>query len=82
MPVVLRVRGYRFWFYQVDLDEPPHVHIGKDGKEAKFWVSPIALARAGRFRDYELNEIRRILVIHQDDILRAWQKEQQKRGNR
>lgn len=27
MPVVLRVKGYRFWFYEADLDEPPHVHI-------------------------------------------------------
>jgi hypothetical protein len=26
MPVVLRVKGYRFWFYEADLDEPPHVH--------------------------------------------------------
>jgi len=82
MPVVLRFRGYRFWFYQADLDEPPHVHVGKEGKEAKYWVSPIALAKPGRFQDHELNEIERILAKHQDDILRAWQREQQKRANR
>lgn len=29
MPVILRIKGYRFWFYQADLDEPPHVHVGK-----------------------------------------------------
>ncbi len=23
MPVVLRTRGFRFWFYAADLDEPP-----------------------------------------------------------
>ncbi len=34
MPVVLRVSGYRFWFYEADLNEPPHVHVGKAGKEA------------------------------------------------
>ena len=34
MPVVLRVRGYKFWFYEAGLGEPPHVHVGKDGKEA------------------------------------------------
>ncbi len=22
MPVVLRVKGYKFWFYEADLDEP------------------------------------------------------------
>ena len=82
MPVVLRVRGYRFWFYEADLDEPPHVHVGKGGKEAKYWLAPIALARSRRFRDHELNEIERILVDYKDDILEAWRKEQQKRGNR
>ena len=44
MPVVLRIKGYRFWFYEADLDEPPHVHVGKESKEAKYWITPIALA--------------------------------------
>lgn len=82
MPVILRIRGYRFWFYQADLDEPLHVHVGKGGKEAKYWVDPIALARPGRFRRHELNEIERILSRYQGDILLAWKKEQQKRVNR
>jgi hypothetical protein len=82
MPVVLRVRGYRFWFYEADLDEPPHVHVGKAGNEAKYWLDPIALARSRRFRDHELYEIERILIENQDDILKAWRKEQQKRDNR
>ena len=34
-------------------------------------MSPIALARSRRFRDHELNEIERILIEHQDDILEA-----------
>lgn len=82
MPVVLRVKGYRFWFYEVDLDEPPHVHVGKEGKEAKFWIDPITLARAGRFREHELGEIERILVENRANLLGAWRKEQQKRANR
>ena len=81
MPVVLRVKGYRFWFYEMDLDEPPHVHVGKSGKEAKYWIEPVALARAGGFRPHELSEIEGILAKHQDDLRKAWQKEQQKRVN-
>lgn len=77
MPAILRVRG--FWFYAADLDEPPHVHVGKSGKEAKYWVAPIALTRSGKFRGHELNEIERILRRYQDDVLKAWEKEQQKR---
>lgn len=41
MPVILRVKGYRFWFYEADLDEPPHVHVGKAGMEAKYWLNPV-----------------------------------------
>ena len=82
MPVILRIRCYRFWFYQADLNEPPHVHVGKQGKEAKYWVDPIALARAGRFRPHELNEIERILMAYRENIMDAWQKEQRKNDNR
>lgn len=71
MPVVLRIKGYRFWFYEADLDEPMHVHAGKTGREAK----------SRGFRDHELKEIERILAEHQDDILEAWRKEQKKRGH-
>ena len=81
MPVALRVKGYRFWFYQADLDEPPHVHVGKSGREAKYWMDPIVQAKPGRFRDHQLNEIEKILREYKDDILEAWRKEQGKRGN-
>ena len=81
MPVVLRIKGYRFWFYEADLAEPPHIHVGKGEKEAKYWVAPIALARSRRFRQQELHEIERILHAYQDDILAVWRKEQVKRGH-
>lgn len=82
MPVILRIRGYRFWFYQADLAEPVHVHVGKAGSEAKFWINPIMLAKNNRFRDHELREIARILADHQAEILKGWQLEQEKRDNR
>ncbi|MEK7398984.1 MAG: DUF4160 domain-containing protein [Candidatus Poribacteria bacterium] len=82
MPVVLRIKGYRFWFYEADLDEPPHIHVGKEDKEAKYWVAPVALVKSRRFRDHELNEIEKILVEYQDDILEVWRKERKKSGNR
>ena len=62
MPVVLRIKGYRFWFYEADLNEPPHVHVGKECKEAKYWITSIRLAKSRGFRNHELGEIERILV--------------------
>jgi len=82
MPVILRVKGYRIWFYEADLAEPPHVHVGRGNMEAKYWVDPVALAQSGGFRGYELNEIEQILRRYREDILAVWEKEQQKRVNR
>ncbi len=82
MPVVLRYKGYRCWFYEADLDEPAHVHEGKDGKGAKFWMNPVSVARAGRFRAQEMREIERILLEFRYDILEIWEKEQNKRDGR
>ena len=81
MPVVLRVKGYKFWFYEADLNEPPHVHVGKESREAKFWLKPVALARAGRLKPVDLQEIKRIIEDNHDFLVRAWEKEQSKRAN-
>jgi hypothetical protein len=82
MPVVLRVKGYRFWFYEADLDEPPHVQVGKQGNEAKYWLNPLAVAKSRGFREHELAEIETILREHCREILEAWQREEMKRGHR
>lgn len=82
MPVVLRVRGYKFWFYEADLDEPAHVHVGKEGREAKFWLAPVRIARSGGFKSVELREIERIVKDHLEFLMSAWEKEQNKRVDR
>lgn len=40
MPKLFEDSGFTFRFYSADLDEPIHVHIEKEGYEAKFWVNP------------------------------------------
>ena len=42
MPVLSGVRGYRFFFYSNEGNpaEPVHVHVEKNGLEAKFWLMP------------------------------------------
>jgi len=80
MPVVLRIKGYRFWFYEADLDEPPHVHVGKQSSEAKYWLNPVSLSKSRGFREHELTEIQKIVEEYRDEILEAWRKEEVKRG--
>jgi len=81
MPVVLRVRGFIFWFYEADLAEQPHVHVGKGGHEAKFWLNPVEISRAGRFREIELHSVKRIIDDNLEFLLSAWAQEKSKHVN-
>jgi hypothetical protein len=82
MPVILSVKGYKFWFYEADLDEPPHVHVGRENKQAKFWLDPVSVTRTGRYKLIELREIERIIRDNRDFLMGAWEKEQTRRANR
>ncbi len=44
MPAILRIDGYRFFFWSDEALEPPHIHVAKAGNYAKFWLRPVALA--------------------------------------
>ena len=72
MPTVLRVKGYRIGFYSSEPDEPAHVHVHKDGNEAKFWLGPAQLSWNKGFREAELREIARILQAHKVELIEAW----------
>ena len=42
MPTLLIWRGFKFRFYALDVDEPPHVHVDRGGSNAKVWLQPVA----------------------------------------
>jgi hypothetical protein len=50
MPTVLRLTGYRFFFFSLEGDEPAHVHVERGDNYAELWLSPVALARSKGFR--------------------------------
>ena len=73
MPVVLRVKGYRFGFYASDRDEPPHVHVRRNGHSAKYWLQPaVRLENSSGFPARHLNEVERLVQEHRDELLEAW----------
>lgn len=72
MPAVLRVGPYRFYFYSHEPNEPPHVHVDRDGLSAKFWLTPPAVARNLGFSPRELRRLHRIVVEHHKALLEAW----------
>jgi hypothetical protein len=72
MPTVLREGPYRFFFVSVDYSEPPHIHVRREDKVAKFWLDPVALQKADRFSRAELNEIARLVSQHRGFFLEKW----------
>ena len=72
MPTVLRAGPYRFFFYSNENEEPPHIHVRRDDREAKFWLDPVALAANWGFAARELRKVRGMVVAHRDELLQAW----------
>lgn len=72
MPALLRVRGYRFFFFSMEGREPAHVHVAHAGRYAKFWLEPVTLAEARAFRGHELTQIRRIVMENKEFFLEKW----------
>ncbi|MCT7952369.1 DUF4160 domain-containing protein [Ancylothrix sp. C2] len=72
MPTVLRFEGYRFYFYSHEPNEPPHIHIDKDEMSAKFWLSPVSLAKNIGFKAKELRIIQLLVEANQQKFLEAW----------
>jgi len=72
MPVLLRIRGYRFFFYSLEDREPPHIHVAQAGRYAKFWLDPLTLASNRGFRSHELTVIRELVLENRDLFLEKW----------
>ena len=75
MPTVFRDDGFRFFFYSNEGDprEPVHIHVMKDGREAKFWVEPqVQLDRSHGFDARTLRKLSAVVEEHQRQITEAW----------
>jgi hypothetical protein len=49
-----------------------HVHVRRDRKQAKFWLAPVSMASSSGFSARELNEIRRLVMVHEPRITEGW----------
>ena len=75
MPKVFEWRGYRFYSYAHEGTplEPAHIHVRKDGKEAKFWLRPfVSLAYNRGFNGVELKRIAQHVILQRDVIESKW----------
>lgn len=72
MPTVLRSGPYRLFFVSLDRGEPPHVHVRRENKVAKFWLGPVVMERAGGFNRVELNTLANLIREHHVTLLESW----------
>jgi len=72
MPTIFKVKGFRFFFFTREGNEPVHIHIAKDNKYAKFWLEPITLAKNYGFISKELKLMKNLIIENQDIIKEKW----------
>lgn len=65
MPTILRLLGFRFFFYSNEGNEPPHVHIEKGDAEGKYWLDPVEEDSMDGFSNSEEKQVRKIITDHQ-----------------
>ncbi len=72
MPTVFEEGPYSVVFFSSDRGEPPHVHVKRDRRIAKFWLGPVVVCANCGFPGHELNAIARIVARHEDNLLEVW----------
>ena len=71
MPTIFIFFGFRFMFYSND-HEPIHVHVIKDGNEAKYNVSPLTQIYNHGFKKHDIALIESIISENEAVIIDRW----------
>jgi hypothetical protein len=78
MPTILRLLGWRFFFYTHEGNEPIHIHARKAEMECKFWLDldahTIRESFTSNMAPKDHREVRRIIIEHFDYIVAEWQR--------
>ncbi len=72
MPTILRIKGYRFFFFSLEGNEPPHIHVEYSDKIAKFWLDSVNLASSNGFKSHELSKLRLLIIEHKELFEEKW----------
>jgi hypothetical protein len=73
MPRVLSIKGYEFFFYSNEGNEPMHVHVGKAGGIGKIWLEPdVEVNYMYYFTRKEKKEIMILVHEHLEFLKKSW----------
>lgn len=66
MPVVLRIKGFRFFFYSEEGSEPIHIHVNKADASGKVWIEPIV--EADHMYGFTVREEKEVMQIVNQNV--------------
>lgn len=72
VPTVKKIRGYRFYFYSNENDEPIHIHIEKAEGSAKYWLESIEEVYSYDFTVKQRKEIKQLIEDNCEEFKKAW----------
>lgn len=72
MPTILRIDGYRFFFFSNEGNEPVHIHVESGAGYGKFWIHPVSIAYSSGYNSSELNRIKKLIEENSTYIKNSW----------
>ena len=72
MPTVLKVHGYRFFFFSNESEEKPHIHVESADNYAKYWLKPVVLASSFGYNSSEITYLRKLVETHENLFWEKW----------
>jgi len=77
MPSILSIRGWRFFFYANERNEPPHVHARKGDADCKYWLRSetyeIEEDHAYNMNPADRRTVRKIIFDHFEHLLSEYE---------
>ena len=78
MPTILLIRGWRFFFYANEGNEPIHIHCRKGEKECKYWLDgrnfDLEEAFSYRMNGKDKREVKKMIFDNFEYIETEWNK--------
>jgi len=71
-PTIFIKKGYRFYFYSNEGQEPLHVHVQYHSASAKFWLNPVVLANNLGMDASELGQAAKMVKENENRIKEKW----------
>lgn len=72
MPTILRILGFRFFFYSNEGNEPPHIHVEKAEGNGKYWLTPVSKSYMRNFSKKEEKQVAKIVREEQELFKKKW----------